>query len=451
MRWLWVDGMGCTVRKRSPHIVLIESTLRENGGLRVNHDILRRWAKTRLAREGTAAADGEESMTASLLVLETAGPGPAILTPDPAISVSFASARPRRFRTALPSVLRGLFRAIRSSDVVICGSEVGYGLLLGLPIARLLRRPFIVLVHSTVDNAVGLWQPALLRGALFAAHRRVDLAVCVSPGLVEEVVANGLPADRVLVMDVGIDVDDVIRRGRAAATSTAAARSVQPAPEASRPIVVAVGRLAPQKGFDLLIRAHALARSEGADHTLRIIGEGPEHGALVALAHSLGVADSVELAGFIHDPQPWIAAADLFVLSSRYEGNGGLVLFEALAHQVPVVATDCPTGPRRLLLDGALGELVPMEDVTALADAIAAHLRDPACLQLRAQGGPARARDFDSVIAARQLWQIAEAVAAGVPFDQITVTSAAHPSRPTPPPAVVDLTPDPRASSRPLV
>jgi glycosyltransferase involved in cell wall biosynthesis len=328
------------------------------------------------------------------------------------VALEFASHRPRRLRSALPAVVSGLLRAIRRSDVVVSGSEVGFGLLLGLPLARLTRRPFVVLVHCSVQRAVEQWRPARLRPLLLAAHRRADLAVCVSPGLVDGVVANGLTAERVKVMDVGIDVDDVVRRGRVVVRAA-------DVPAMGRPVVVAAGRLSYEKGFDLLVRAHAEVRGRGFDHVLRIIGDGPARDQLVALARSLGVADTIELTGFLKDPQPWIASADLFVLSSRYEGTGGLVLFEALAHGVPVVATDCETGPRRVLLDGALGALVPVEDVEAMSNAIAGHLLDPGALRARAQGGPGRARDFDAGRAAVQLRDIVEALAQGVPPERI--------------------------------
>jgi glycosyltransferase involved in cell wall biosynthesis len=376
----------------------------------------------------------------SILVLETVAEGPATVTPDPLVALEFASRWPRRFRSALPAVLTGLLRAIRRSDVVVSGSEVGFGMILGLPLARLTRRPFVVLVHSDVQRAVEQWRPARLRPALRAAHRRADLAVCLSPGLADGVVANGLAQERVKVMDVGIDVDDVVRRGRVVVRAA-------DAPATGRPVVVAAGRLSYEKGFDLLVRAHAEVRGRGIDHALRIIGDGPARDQLVALATSLGVADTVELTGFLKDPQPWIASADLFVLSSRYEGTGGLVLFEAMAHRVPIVATDCETGPRRVLLDGALGALVPVEDVEAMSTAIAGHLLDPGALRARAQGGPRRARDFDAGRAAAQLRTMVEALAEGLPPEfiqpeprSVKASASSFPNTPRiPAPAVVHL------------
>jgi glycosyltransferase involved in cell wall biosynthesis len=170
--------------------------------------------------------------------------------------------------------------------------------------------------------------------------------------------------------------------------------------------VVGVGRLAPVKGFDLLIRAHATARAAGADHILRLIGEGPHRAELEALVRELGVQDSVDFTGFQANPLPDLAAADLFVLSSRFEGSGGLVLLEALALGVPIVAVDCPSGPRRLLSDGRYGRLVPSEDVDALAAALVEYVKDPEPLRTLAAQGPQRAADFDPATTARELYAL---------------------------------------------
>lgn len=216
-------------------------------------------------------------------------------------------------------------------------------------------------------------------------HASVDASVCVSRGLVPEILATGLPPDRVHLVDVGVDVDAV----RALGTCPGG-----PARPAGR-YLVGVGRLTEQKGFDLLIRAHAVVLGRGHPHRLVIVGDGADRAALLDLARQLGVADTVSLTGFLANPQWLIAGCDLFVLPSRREGSGGLVLVEAMSHGVPIVAADCVSGPRDVLVDGAIGDLVPPEDVTALADAITAHLVDPGTLRQRAALGPARARDFD--------------------------------------------------------
>lgn len=139
-------------------------------------------------------------------------------------------------------------------------------------------------------------------------------------------------------------------------------------------VVLGVGRLTPQKDFETLIRAVASARGE-RDVRLVILGEGDRRAHLERLAEKLGVSDSVDLHGFVDNPYRFMAAADLFVLSSRYEGMPN-VLVEAAALKTPVVATDCPSGPRELLDDGAGGPLVPVGDSAAMADAMLDQLRN---------------------------------------------------------------------------
>lgn len=141
------------------------------------------------------------------------------------------------------------------------------------------------------------------------------------------------------------------------------------------PVIMGVGRLTDQKGFDVLLDAFARLR-ESREARLVILGEGPARGELEARADALGIADEVDLVGSVPDVLPWVARASLYVLSSRYEGLPN-VLIEALAAGAPVVATDCPSGPREILEDGKLGPLVPMDDTEALAAAMERTLDHP--------------------------------------------------------------------------
>lgn len=143
--------------------------------------------------------------------------------------------------------------------------------------------------------------------------------------------------------------------------------------EAGRPpVLVAAGRLRPQKDFDTLLRAFARVHAQRACRLI-ILGEGPERARLQTLAVKLEIADAVDLAGFRPNPYPFMRAARLFVLSSRFEGAPN-VLVEAMALGTPVVATDCPSGPRELLEDGRLGPLVPVGNPAALAEGIVTAL-----------------------------------------------------------------------------
>jgi glycosyltransferase involved in cell wall biosynthesis len=367
-----------------PRVLLIEGALRDNGGLRVSIGLARRWQ--------------ELGARVRFLVLENVRPDAPMLEPDPALDVRWGSARVRRFRSAAPRVVLNTLRHARRADVVVSGSEVGYGLLVGWAAARATGTPFVVLVQSSLPRAVAVWTPARLRPLLGAVHRRVDAAVCVSPGLVDDVVEAGLPAERVHVAAVGIDVAATLRAVEAQGGPR------RPAPGRTR--FVAAGRLAEQKGFDVLLDAFARVAAARDDVELEVVGAGPLDAELRARAEALGLGERVTFPGHVADLQARLAGADAFVLSSRYEGNGSLVLLEALAHGRPVIATDCPTGPRHVLRDGALGDLVPPEDPAALAEAMLAFARDPAPLRAKAAGAPARAWDFDQDAAALEVAQV---------------------------------------------
>ncbi len=133
--------------------------------------------------------------------------------------------------------------------------------------------------------------------------------------------------------------------------------------------VLAVGRLDPQKGFDILLRAFAgsgLARQGGR---LVILGEGSERRNLEELARSLGIEQATSMPGIVKDPEQWMARCSIFVVSSRYEGFPN-VLLEAMAMGCAVISTDCDSGPGEIIHDGQDGILVPPEDVGALTRAL---------------------------------------------------------------------------------
>ena len=138
------------------------------------------------------------------------------------------------------------------------------------------------------------------------------------------------------------------------------------------PVLLAVGRLSPQKDFRMLIQAFARVR-ETRQMRLLILGEGRERLSLEVLVRELGLEQDISMTGFVANPYPYMARASLFVLSSRWEGLPG-VLIEALCCGAPLIATDCPSGPREILADGQYGQLVPVGDVSALAKAIEASL-----------------------------------------------------------------------------
>ncbi|TDK31762.1 glycosyltransferase [Rhizobium deserti] len=140
-------------------------------------------------------------------------------------------------------------------------------------------------------------------------------------------------------------------------------------------LLVAVGRLSKEKGFDVLLSAVALVK-QNAPVKLVIVGEGPARPDLEAQIKTLGLRDTVQLVGFQNDPGVFLRRAAIFVSASRHEGLGNAII-EALAWGLPVVSTDAPYGPREILQNGRCGELVPVDDPEALARAITANLGRP--------------------------------------------------------------------------
>lgn len=150
--------------------------------------------------------------------------------------------------------------------------------------------------------------------------------------------------------------------------------------------VLAVGSFKLQKNFPLLLQAFALL-PHSLNAKLTILGEGLLRSELEGLIFELGLSGRVALPGFALDPSPWFLSADLFVLSSGWEGFGNVIV-EALECGVPVVSTDCPFGPAEILDNGRYGRLTPVGDATALASSMQASLlesHDHEALRCRAQ------------------------------------------------------------------
>ena len=144
----------------------------------------------------------------------------------------------------------------------------------------------------------------------------------------------------------------------------------EPAPWVGRKKqIVSMGRMVPQKGFDVLIRAFAASRAREAGWRLVLVGDGPQRGTIEDLLQQFDIQDVAELTGIIREPAIILNQSRIFVLASRFEGFPNALL-EGMAMGCACVATDCPSGPADIVEDGRNGLLVPVEDVVRLTDAI---------------------------------------------------------------------------------
>jgi glycosyltransferase involved in cell wall biosynthesis len=253
-------------------------------------------------------------------------------------------------------------------------SSMSHANLVALLAARMAGQgtPVMVTEHNTMSHGSGesplarrLWPPVLR-----ICYRLADSVVAVSRGAADDfAVTSGFPRDRVEVVYNPVITPEIMAQAREAPDHPWFAPGAPP-------VILAAGRLTSQKDFPTLLRAFALVRRRCRARLL-ILGEGEDRQALEALARELGMAEDAAFPGFRGNAMAYMARSALFVLSSAWEGLP-TVLIEALAAGTRVVSTDCPSGPREILQDGRLGALVPVGDVTALAEAMIGALEQPA-------------------------------------------------------------------------
>ncbi len=158
-------------------------------------------------------------------------------------------------------------------------------------------------------------------------------------------------------------------------------------------VIIGVGRLAEAKRFDRLLRAFSLVRREEENVRLIIVGKGRLQRELEDLASQLKISEWVDFVGFQSNPYAWISKSDILVLSSDFEGLPN-VLLEAMACGVPVVSTDCLTGPSEIITNGKNGILVPVSDEKELTEAVLTLLKDEGLRRRFSIEGRKRAEDF---------------------------------------------------------
>lgn len=197
------------------------------------------------------------------------------------------------------------------------------------------------------------------------AYSYADSIIGISGGVSRDVSkVLGLPSKKVVTIHNPAFNNQILEMSKSAVNDFPSDQS----------LILGVGSLTNQKDFATLIRAFELVRQRIKSHLL-ILGEGRERKKLERLVQELELNDHVSMPGFVNNPFSYMATADVFVLSSRWEGFGN-VLVEAMGCGTQVVSTDCPSGPAEILENGKWGRLVPVGDEEAMAHAIIKTLRD---------------------------------------------------------------------------
>lgn len=268
----------------------------------------------------------------------------------------------RRVRHCALRLLR-LIRQLRPSAILSGIAHLNLLLLLLRPLLPRVTRIIVRQNGALPESFAAHRYPRLMRRVYAHAYRQADSVVCQSQCMANEISRLlSVAPEKLLVLRNPTDV----RRLRQFAQSIG--------PDTRRLQLLAVGRLAPEKGFDILLDAFAGVQQTFPSTHLTIAGEGPLKDALIQRAQSLGILDSVHFPGYLHKPHPQFAQASLFVLSSRTEGIPN-VLLEAAAAGLPIAAT--PASPDLVdLLQAKEGAWLASEvSSQALRNAIETALR----------------------------------------------------------------------------
>lgn len=306
-----------------------------------------------------AIALSQEGQTVDLVLANAVGP---YLNQIPA-EVNLINLKQNRTLMSLPALIRYL-RKTRPRAII---SALDHANLVAIWARYLAFVPtkVMVTVHNNLNKLMshadakrGKIIPRLMRLFFPAAHKIVAVSDGVGEGLLT--ILN-LPRKKVTTIYNPVISGDLF---------TKADQNIEHPwlQTGTPPVIMGIGRLDPQKDFPTLITAFAELRKQ-REAKLIILGEGQKRQELEALIKTLKLNNDVDLPGFVDNPYAYLSRANLFVLSSVWEGLP-TVLIEALALNIPVVATDCESGPKEILNNGKHGRLVPVGNSGALANAM---------------------------------------------------------------------------------
>lgn len=291
-----------------------------------------------------------------------------------------------------PETIFALAKVAKQYDVIIGALELTPSYF-AKAAAVMAGKPFIGWVHTTIERYLAK-SSALARMAARLFYRQCSNLVFVSNGALNSmarfcgspvganwrVIYNGIP-------NSFFEQEIKVRSYHAEAPVRA----------------IFVGRLESMKRLDILVDAHVLARSEGAPHQLMIVGDGPEMGKLVSTKDRLRGKCDINLHGSSKNVVSLLDDADVFVLSSEFEGLP-TVIIEAMARGLPIISTDCESGPAELLENGKFGVLCEVNSVSALSSALYTLVTDPKARESYAAKSLTRSREF-AIARVVQHWQ----------------------------------------------
>jgi glycosyltransferase involved in cell wall biosynthesis len=279
-----------------------------------------------------------------------------------------------------PRLAASFISTVRAERPDLLHTHMVHADVYGSVAAHALRLPFLSTRHNDDRYLLGPFKyvdRAFMSG--------VAGIVAISDAVREFHVRAGLPAQKLVTIHYGLD-----ELPAAESELTPEAAGIPP----DAPLVLAIGRLIEQKDHATLLGAFARVRDDIPDARLTILGWGRLEEATKARVRELGLEDAVLLPGRV-EPAAWLARADVFAHTSRWEGFG-IVLLEAMLSGLPVVATRVSAVPE-IVVDGETGILVPVGDEVAIAAALSALLADPERRQRLGEAGRGRARAEFSV------------------------------------------------------
>jgi glycosyltransferase involved in cell wall biosynthesis len=326
-----------------------------------------------------ANAFASRGLDVDLVLAEATGEYMSEISPD----VRLVDLRSSRVMTSLPALVRYLRRerprvllsAMSHANVVAVWARALAGKSIRVVVSQ----------HNNLSQSKQLYtevRERIMTWMIRPSYVRADAVIAVSKGVADDLAREiCYPVERINVIHNPVDLTRIRQQAREHIDHPWFLPH-------EPPVIMSAGRLAPEKDFVTLLRAFSLLRKT---HTARlvILGQGALRAELQNLVSELGIEADVSMPGFVGNPFAYMARARVFVLSSRTEGLP-TVLIEALACGCSVVSTDCPSGPVEILEDGKWGRLVPVGDLGALANAMAATLDETG-----RRDAMIRASDFD--------------------------------------------------------